>query len=101
MKVQKNYSELLLIGNKKDRTQRAVSSTEMENYASINNLMYIETSAKTGENVHKAFSLLIKDIYKNMDPEDLGIGIRRHFSYDKKKDEKKEDTRDACCCYIC
>jgi small GTP-binding protein len=92
---------ILLIGNKKDRTQRAVSSTEIENYARINNLMYIETSAKTGENVHKAFSLLIKDIYKNMDPEDLGIGIRRHFSYDKKKDEKKEDARDACCCYIC
>jgi small GTP-binding protein len=94
---------ILLIGNKKDRSRREVTIGEIENYAKIHDLIYIETSAKTGENVHKAFSLLIKDIYKNMDPEDLGIGIRRHFSYDEKeklKLKKPSDSQwtDWCCC---
>ena len=65
--------------------------------------MYIETSAKTGENVHDAFTLLIKDIYKNMDKKNPGVGIRRHFSYDEKQKELDEDNckmRDYCCC-IC
>ena len=94
---------ILLIGNKKDRINRAVSEGEIENYAKINNLMYIETSAKTGENVHDAFTLLIKDIYKNMDKENPGVGIRRHFSYDEKQKELDEDNckmRVYCCC-IC
>ena len=94
---------ILLIGNKKDRINRAVSEGEIENYAKINNLMYIETSAKTGENVHDAFTLLIKDIYKNMDKKNPGVGIRRHFSYDEKQKELDEDNckmRDYCCC-IC
>jgi small GTP-binding protein len=94
---------ILLIGNKKDRINRAVSEYEIENYTKINNLMYIETSAKTGENVHDAFTLLIKDIYKNMDKENPGVGIRRHFSYDEKQKQLDEDNckmRDYCCC-IC
>jgi len=94
---------ILLIGNKKDRINRAVSEYEIENYTKINNLMYIETSAKTGENVHDAFTLLIKDIYKNMDMENPGVGIRRHFSYDEKQKQLDEDNckmRDYCCC-IC
>jgi len=92
---------ILLIGNKKDRINRAVSEGEIENYAKINNLMYIETSAKTGENVHDAFTLLIKDIYKNMDKENPGVGIRRHFSYDEKQKKLDEDNckiREYCCC---
>jgi len=94
---------ILLIGNKKDRSRREVTIGEIENYAKIHDLIYIETSAKTGENVHNAFSLLIKDIYKNMDPQDLGTGIRRHFSYDENEKKKLKEQRDCqradwCCC---
>ena len=92
---------ILLIGNKKDKKNRSISYDEAKKYADDHNLMYTETSAKTGENVHDAFLLLIQNIYRNMDPENPGVGIRRHFSYDEKKkklDDNECKLRETCCC---
>jgi small GTP-binding protein len=45
-----------LIGNKADlRTQRVVSLTEAEAFASHQRMQYLETSARVGENVREAF----------------------------------------------
>ncbi|MBY8991069.1 MAG: GTP-binding protein [Candidatus Lokiarchaeota archaeon] len=50
---------LILVGNKIDLTEDRVISTEMgEAFAKKLNLSYIETSAKTGENINDAFKML-------------------------------------------
>ena len=50
---------LILVGNKIDLTENRVISTEMgEALAKKLNLSYIETSAKTGENINDAFKML-------------------------------------------
>ena len=50
---------LILVGNKIDLTEDRVISTEMgEALAKKLNLSYIETSAKTGENINDAFKML-------------------------------------------
>ena len=50
---------LILVGNKVDLTEDRVISTEMgEALAKNLNLSYIETSAKTGENINDAFKML-------------------------------------------
>ena len=58
----------ILIGNKKDLVGdvgRAVESNMAEEFAVKNGSIYIETSAKTGENVDEAFTKLAQRIVSN------------------------------------
>jgi small GTP-binding protein len=90
----------ILIGNKTDKNNRMVPEIVARNYAEENGMLYIETSAKNNKNIHKSFQLLLEDICNNMDTNDLGIGIRRHFSY-KKKEVVRDDSCGFCdCCCI-
>ena len=41
----------ILVGNKTDLENRVISEEEGRNFANDNNLLFIETSAKTGDNV--------------------------------------------------
>jgi small GTP-binding protein len=54
---------LLLIGNKIDLSDKIkVEESEAKEYAENNRMKFILTSAKTGENVEKAFKELVKTI---------------------------------------
>ncbi|KAJ3431204.1 ras-related protein rab-4a [Anaeramoeba flamelloides] len=57
-------SIIVLIGNKIDLENRVVSREEGEEFASENDLFYLETSAKTGKFVEDAFTLAAKEVYK-------------------------------------
>ena len=46
---------MMLVGNKSDLPNRAVSPEEAKEFASRYNMDYVETSAKTANNVHFAF----------------------------------------------
>ena len=51
----------LLIGNKSDlKEQRVVSTKQAQQFADKWNMEYIETSAKTGENVHQSVLMMVK-----------------------------------------
>lgn len=83
----KNYADadipVILIGNKKDlKDEREVDTSSAENEAVRNNLMFFETSAKTGENVQQAFYELVKTIYEKQ--------IARELTEGKKKVDKRE-----------
>lgn len=57
--------QVMLVGNKTDRTQeRQVTSQEGKTLAAENGILYIETSAKTSTNVDRAFVDLITEIIK-------------------------------------
>lgn len=112
----------LLIANKCDLTyQRNVPTGEGENFATENNLKYIETSAKTDKNVKMAFQNLAFDIFldvknrKIVADNDASLGVkvgdylieevpRREKSnkLDKRKVKKKEkegekEGKKGCC----
>ncbi|XP_053671256.1 ras-related protein Rab-4B [Anopheles nili] len=73
---------ILLVGNKKDlEEEREVTFLEGSNFAQENELIFLETSAKTGENVEEAFlkcskTILAKIETGELDPERIGSGIQ-------------------------
>lgn len=68
--IKKNAGEgvvKILVGNKCDLTDsRAVQITEAEELAKSLGVHYLETSAKTGENVDQVFTNLSKQIYDTL-----------------------------------
>lgn len=67
----KKYSNenivIMLVGNKTDlEHKRAVSTEEGERFARENNLIFLETSAKTAANVEEAFVQTAQRIYNNI-----------------------------------
>ena len=55
--------EILLIGNKKDRSrERQISAEQAKKLADLHRIEYVEVSAKTGENVAEVFEKLAKRV---------------------------------------
>ena len=63
---QKNMT-IVMVGNKSDLGEkRTVSREEAEKFAKENGLSYVETSAKTAENVDYVFTKSAESIYENV-----------------------------------
>lgn len=58
---------IALCANKTDAKQRAVSEDEGRQYAVSRGLMYFETSASSGQNVHEMFEYLFREIVRHSD----------------------------------
>lgn len=57
---------IMLVGNKNDlEAIRAVSKSEGQEFASKNDLLFMETSAKMSTNVEEAFAAVIKEIFED------------------------------------
>jgi len=54
----------LLVGNKSDREDKVVSTETGESFANNLNLPFLETSAKTSENVEAAFLAMASELIK-------------------------------------
>jgi len=73
---------IVLVGNKKDlEADREVTFLEASRFAQENELMFLETSARTGENVEETFlkcarTILSKIESGQLDPEKMGSGIQ-------------------------
>ncbi|EER16120.1 RAB-2,4,14, putative [Perkinsus marinus ATCC 50983] len=57
---------IMLIGNKCDLERREVSYDEGAKFARDNNLIFLEASAKTAQNVEEAFLQTARKIYENI-----------------------------------
>jgi len=79
---------IIIVGNKKDlEEERDTPQETAEEYAASIRVPYVETSAKTGYNVHEAFQLIMSEIDR-IRP-DL-LQTRERSNYDVKRDRKKE-----------
>jgi len=94
---------IILLGNKKDLdADREVTFLEASRFAQENELMFLETSAITGENVEEAFlkcsrTILTKIEAGELDPERMGSGIQYGNAALRKTTTQKPE-RDQCQC---
>jgi len=96
---------IMLVGNKSDlRLLRAVPTEEAKQFASENNLSFIETSALDASNVELAFQNILTEIYrivssKVLNQDDSGqnpIGDRQVIDVSKDKDAEKGKSDCQC-----
>jgi small GTP-binding protein len=88
-KIANKNTVLLLVGNKCDlEDERKVSFQEGKDFADNNGMKFIETSAKTNQNVDEAFEILIDEVIKNnkdiLKKIDKNIVLERQNVYKKK-----------------
>lgn len=69
---------IMLIGNKKDlEDQREVTFEEASRFAKENGLLFVEASAKTGENVEHAFLKTASMIFENVEEGEVEASVER------------------------
>ena len=90
-----NHDEIsiILIGNKKDLSDREISYEEGNERGKELNILYFETSAKTGENVNEAFNCLTNEILKKK-----GIFLERNNSLQINQKKFLQKTSKKNCC---
>ena len=95
---------IILAGNKSDLdSQRAITLEEGKQKAEFHKMAFMETSALNGNNIEKAFTELISDIFKNhhslSDKKD-NIKLEQAINLeniDDKDEEKEESVKKGCC----
>lgn len=90
---------IFLIGNKSDlAAKRQVTKETAENFSKKNKLFFKEVSAKENYNqcVQKAFNILLEEIVKIQEKEDLSKNDFLHKMHRKSLSKKKKDA-DNCC----
>eukprot|EP00043_Microstomoeca_roanoka_P015009 m.149713 g.149713 ORF g.149713 m.149713 type:complete len:210 (-) comp16161_c0_seq1:102-731(-) len=94
---------IVLVGNKKDlEADREVTFLEASRFAQENELMFLETSARTGENVEEVFlkcarTILSKIETGQLDPEKMGSGIQ-YGDASLRKMKKSPGEKEGCAC---
>lgn len=96
--IKKNAGETvvkILVGNKVDlQESRAVQKSEGEALARSLGVLYVETSAKTGENVDSVFMNLSKQIYDALPENEKNPGKQQGASIDA---QRRKSGASSCC----
>ena len=96
------YFKSIILGNKKDLdSERVVSYDDLKKIASKFKIPYMETSAKTGENIKEAYDKLIDELLENKTKEK----IIKEYSIEGDKDKisdlsakrKNNNSKKKCC----
>lgn len=92
---------IMLIGNKRDLDNlRSITTEESRNLAQSENLLFLETSALSAENIQEAFTVLISTILEQTISSDASLSKNNSKKQDpSKKGVKisKSDDENKCC----
>ena len=95
---------IILIGNKCDlEKERQVTQKEGEKFAEINDLFFLETSAKEGKNIFNVFKITAEKILDNIiKNEECGLRYNNYKNKSlemngKNEDLKRKNNKKECC----
>ena len=94
---------IILIGNKSDlNSKREVNKDEAENKAEQYNIAFLETSAKNGDNIDKAFGELVEQVYNanktSIEKNDVKVEGNNEDGISLQKDDVDEQKKTKGCC---
>eukprot|EP00002_Diphylleia_rotans_P012636 TRINITY_DN2476_c0_g3_i3.p1 TRINITY_DN2476_c0_g3~~TRINITY_DN2476_c0_g3_i3.p1 ORF type:complete len:220 (-),score=51.28 TRINITY_DN2476_c0_g3_i3:183-842(-) len=94
---------MVLVGNKKDKEEREVTFMEASQFAQQHNLMFLETSAASGDDVDEAFLKCAKSILSKvesglLDPTKTTSGIQYSSTTTQKRTDKAQPSGSGCPC---
>jgi len=102
--IEPHQAVYMIVGHKADCDgERQVTYREAQQFAQINGLRYVETSARNGQNVEEAFQTLAKDVYQLLEEGRVKIeegwdGIKPGFNRTEEHVHlEEEETRNKCC----
>lgn len=96
----------IIVGQKADReTERAVTTKEGRNFAQFHGARFLETSARTGQNIEETFLTVTRDIYNMLENgqiyvEDGWDGIKAGYAHPRDSVTLNPDDHDStggCC----
>ena len=92
---------IILIGNKSDlENKREVSIEQGEEKAKNSEIAFMETSALSGDNIYKAFEMMINEAYKICHSEmlaDVNIDIGKSDELSLKRPKEETPDNKKCC----
>lgn len=89
---------IMILGNKTDKINRAVSFEEGQEKAKKNNCLFFETSAKRNENIDEIKKDFCKFIFDNYDYQNGHIGVKLPIELTLVKKKYDDLDNDCCCC---
>jgi len=106
MHIDSQRAVYIVIGQKADReAERAVTTKEGRNFAHFHGARFLETSAKTGQNIEETFSTVTNDIYNMLESghiyvEDGWDGIKAGYAHPRENvslNQDEQETSGGCC----
>ncbi|ANQ06608.1 Small GTPase rab5 [Plasmodium coatneyi] len=95
LKISSNYI-IILVANKIDKNKFQVDMLDVQKYAQENNLLFIQTSAKTGANIKNIFYMLAEEIYKNIISNKSNVDSKATSSNLINLNSEKHSTKSCC-----
>ena len=91
-----NHIPILLVGNKSDlKDQQFIPEEMIKKYTEDQNLEYIQTSSKTGDNIKKAINMICKQISEKTEDE---TSFNRAFSFSLDSSQHIKKRKKFLCC---
>ena len=87
---------MFLIGNKSDLV-KVIEQKEIDDFANKYGLTYMETSAKTKNQINELFTIIAEEAYEELERKSsMSVGIQKNKIVQKTNINNKSKSNDCC-----
>lgn len=92
----KNVKKMFLIGNKSDLV-KVIEQKEIDDFANKYGLTYMETSAKTKNQINELFTIIAEEVYEELERKSsMSVGIQKNKIVQKTNINNKSKANNCC-----